>query len=141
MWKSLWVQTPREKRGMLDGINLFFGALLGANLGTLNGLSALDYAHIIVLLAGTVVTLRIFSTTERRIHAYILLTLYVLFIGHRLFIDYEDLQGLTTADRDRLAITLLIWLVSVVLAELTPITKRHGGEAAVKPVAERQPEA
>ena len=139
MWKSLWVQTPREKRGMLDGINLFFGALLGANLGTLNGLSSWDYAHIIVLLAGTVITLRIYSTTDRRSYAYILLAVYVLFVGNRLFLRHEDMEGLTTADRDRLAITLGIWLISVVLAELTPVTKRPASSSRADRDLQREP--
>jgi hypothetical protein len=31
---SIFKYTTRNRRGGIDGLNLFFGALLGANLGT-----------------------------------------------------------------------------------------------------------
>jgi hypothetical protein len=118
--KGLWTQTPREKAATVDGINLFFGALLGANLGTLDGLGLYDYAKIIFILAGTVMTLRIFSTSERRGYAFGLLATYVVAIALFLFLLKRDPAGMAAADVDRLAVTLALWLGSVLLVEFYP---------------------
>jgi hypothetical protein len=79
------VQTHRERRGGIDGLNLFFGALLGANLGTLEQLPLTDYVKLIVLLAFTVVGLRMISTSERRLYALLTLGIYVILVGFVLF--------------------------------------------------------
>ena len=119
MWKNLLVQTRREKRGSIDGVNLFFGALLGANLGSLNGLSINDYAMLIILLAGTVMILRMFTLSERRIYATASLAVYVAVVAAFL-IPPDSLDGLPAADRARLGVTLAIWLVTILLVELYP---------------------
>ena len=118
--KGLWTQTPREKAATVDGINLFFGALLGANLGTIDGLDLFDYAKVIFVLAGTVMTLRIFSTSERRFYAFGLLGGYVVVVGLFLYLPRLDPVGITRADVDRLAVTLTVWLGSVLLVEFYP---------------------
>ena len=75
--KSIFTQTRREKAGTIDGINLFFGALLGANLGVADRLPALSYAQLMALLAGLVVTIRVVSVSERRVYAFGTLAAYV----------------------------------------------------------------
>ena len=119
--KGLWTQTPREKAATVDGINLFFGALLGANLGTLDGLGLYDYAKVIFILAGTVMTLRVFSTSERRVYAFGLLATYVVAIALFLYLLKRD-AGIAPADVDRLAVTLTLWLGSVLLVEFYPMS-------------------
>ena len=79
-----------------------------------------EYALLIGLLAGAVMSLRIFSTTERRWHGYLLLGLYTVVVLEILFSSKLG-AGIAMPDRQRLAITLGIWMISVVLAELTPI--------------------
>lgn len=127
--KGLWTQTPREKAATVDGINLFFGALLGANLGTIDGLGLLDYAEVIFVLAGTVMTLRIFSTSERRGYAFGLLALYVVAVACFLFLLKRNPVGISPADVDRLAVTLTVWLGAVLLVEIHP-TMRAGKDQA-----------
>lgn len=124
---GLLTQTAREKVAMVDGINLFFGALLGANLGTLNGLGLYDYGVIILILAFTVIALRLFSTSERRGYAYSLLAIYSGVIA--LFLYFQRPQGLAPADANRLMVTLGIWLGAVLFVELHP-TRTPGGDQA-----------
>ena len=69
-----------SKEGAMDGLNLFFGALLGANLGTLEGLKLVSYVQLATLLAGTVMALRIVSTAERRGRAVIVLAVWMSFV-------------------------------------------------------------
>jgi hypothetical protein len=127
--KGLWTQTPREKTATVDGINLFFGALLGANLGSADVLGLYDYARLIFILAATVMTLRIFSTSERRGYAYGLLGGYVFLVALFLYLLRRDPAGMSPADVDRLAVTLAFWLGAVLFAELYP-TRDAGQDQA-----------
>jgi hypothetical protein len=115
---GLLTQTPREKSAMVDGIGLFFGALLGANLGTLDGLGLNDYVEIVFVLAATVMALRMFSMSERRLYAYGLLAVYAGMIA--LYLHFQRPAGLAPGDADRLMVTLAIWLAAVVFVELHP---------------------
>lgn len=126
-WTGLMSQTSREKIAMVDGINLFFGALLGANLGTLAGLGFKDYASIVFVLAATVMALRMFSTSERRVYAYSLLALYSGTVA--LFLYFQRPAGLAPGDATRLMITLGIWLGAVVFVELHPTREPEGDQA------------
>lgn len=113
--------TPGGKAGAIDGLNLFFGALLGANLGTMQGVSPFDYFKIIMLLAGTVMVLRMLSTSERRVYMLINVVLYVVLVGGFLLVPQFQPHGVAVADLHRLAITLGVWLVLVLLSEFMPI--------------------
>lgn len=118
--KRIWAQTGREKLGTIDGVNLFFGALLGANLGTLGTLPLRDYGMLIVLLAGMVVTIRLVSTSERRAYAFGLLGFYLALVAAILFVPGLQPKGLAEADLHRIAVTLAIWLGAVMIVEYSP---------------------
>ena len=120
-------QTAREKVAMADGIGLFFGALLGANLGTLGGLSLYDYGVVIFVLACTVIALRMFSMSERRGYAYALLATYAGVIAYVLY--YQRPTGLAPDDAARMMVTLGIWLAAVVFVELHPTRVVDGDQA------------
>jgi Na+-transporting NADH:ubiquinone oxidoreductase subunit NqrB len=129
--KSLFFSSERERSGTIDGLNLFFGALLGANLGTLDGLSLGDYSRLVVLLAGTVVTLRMVSTSERRRTMFALLGLYLLILAAMTFLPRMQPKGLALDDFHRLTATLAIWILFVATTELSPL--RSAGPAAAPP--------
>ena len=126
MWKSVFIYTRAEKQGMLDGVGLFFGALLGTNLAGLDHLGVGAYTVLIGLLAGAVMSLRIFSTTERRWHGYLLLALYTGVVLQILFLSKIG-ASIAVADRQRLAITLGVWMLCVIAAEFTPIKDDTAG--------------
>lgn len=117
---SIWIQTKREKIGTIDGINLFFGALLGANLGTLDTLPLAEYVKLIALLVGLVMTIRLVSVSERRWYALATLALYVALLLGVLFVPFLQPKGLPTSDLHRLAATLGIWVVVTMLVEFYP---------------------
>ncbi|MGZ8999207.1 MAG: hypothetical protein ACXW2T_10175 [Allosphingosinicella sp.] len=129
MLNRMWTQTERERGGTLDGINLFFGALLGANLGSLDGISLTGYALVVLVLAGTVMALRGFAESERRILAASMLGAYVLGVSLLLYRG-TPLEGLAVEDRWRLAITLAIWISSVVMTVLYPTATLKAPQAA-----------
>lgn len=113
-------QTHRERQGAMDGLGLFFGALLGANLGTVERLPLKDYIYLIIILAGTVMTLRMVSTSERRVYALLTLALYVVVVSAFLFLPPLRVEGLSEAAATRLGATLAIWVLAVLLLEYWP---------------------
>ncbi|HEX6741142.1 MAG TPA: hypothetical protein VF079_05035 [Sphingomicrobium sp.] len=119
--KHFFRNTAGGKAGAIDGLNLFFGALLGANLGTVQGLALFDYVKLIVLLAGTVMVLRMLSTSERRTYMLITLGVYVALIAAILLLPQLQPKGMAAADLHRLVATLGVWVAFVLAAELSPV--------------------
>lgn len=126
--KSLLLSTEGGKAGTIDGLNLFFGALLGANLGTLGQMSLAAYAQLIVLLAGMVMALRMLSTSPKRGMMLSVIGVYAILLGATALVPALRPKGMPVADLHRLAVTLGIWLVFVVAAELAPMEKPPLGE-------------
>ena len=114
-------QTQRERMGSIDGVNLFFGALLGANLGTIGDLPLIDYIKLIMILAGTVVTLRVVSTSERRFYALATLGLYVFLVATYLAVPALRPENLSPDAAARLGSTLAVWILLVLTLEYWPV--------------------
>lgn len=117
--KHLFRNTPGGKTGAIDGLNLFFGALLGANLGTMQALDLPQYIELVLLLAGTVMVLRMLSTSERRTYMLVLVGIYIAIIG--VLLVFLPPKGLPAADLHRLTVTLAIWVACILGAELSPV--------------------
>jgi hypothetical protein len=119
--------------GSIDGLNLFFGALLGANLGTLDQLRLVDYVKLTVLLAGTVMTLRMISTSERRLYALGVGAFYALLLGALVLVPDLKPEGLGDQDLHRLVATMAIWMIFVLAIELTPVAAEVPAPSAPPP--------
>ena len=121
--KSLFLATPGDKAGSIDGLNLFFGALLGANLGTMQDIAFGEYVKLILLLAGSVMILRMISTSERRWYALGTAVFCVAGVASVFFIPMLKVKGLSEAAQHKLLATLAIWLACVLLVEFSPAHK------------------
>ena len=119
--------TPGDKAGSIDGLNLFFGALLGANLGTTESLSLPEYVRLVLLLAGGVMALRMISTSERRSSVLAVVGLCIIVLGGLIFVPMLKPMGLAEHDLDKLSATLAIWLTCVLLVEFLPAQKDPPG--------------
>ena len=119
--RDMFRSTSGGKAGAIDGLNLFFGALLGANLGSIQGMTLPYYVELIFLLAAVVMTVRMLSTSPRRTYMLASIALYVV-IGAA-FLLWKPFQpkGVAPADLQRLATTLAIWLALVLFTELSPV--------------------
>lgn len=124
--KRLFRNTAGGKAGTIDGLNLFFGALLGANLGTLQAMPLGAYVEMILLLAGTVVLLRLLSTSERRVYVLATIAFYAAIISAVLFVPKLQPKGMAVGDLYRLVATLAIWVVCILSVELSPV--REAGQ-------------
>jgi hypothetical protein len=121
--KHLFRSTAGGKAGSIDGLNLFFGALLGANLGSMQHMALYDYGQLIVLLAGTVMVLRMLSTSTRRTYMYVTLAVYIGIIAAIMFVPKLQPKGLPLDDLHRLVVTLAIWVVLVLGTEIFPMSE------------------
>jgi hypothetical protein len=130
--RNLFRNSAGGKAGAIDGLNLFFGALLGANLGTMQGMALSEYGQMIVLLAGTVMALRMISTSERRVTMMIVIGIYALLIAGMLFIPKLEPKGMAAGDFHRLVVTLAIWVVFVLLSELIPMQKSDDDASTIE---------
>lgn len=119
--KRLFRNTEGGKAGTIDGLNLFFGALLGANLGTVDRMPLLSYLELIVLLAGAVIALRMLSTSPRRGMMLITLAVYGLLLAGIALLPEFHPDGLAVGDLHRLVVTLAVWILCVPATELSPM--------------------
>jgi hypothetical protein len=125
MWRGLLgldEQSRAEKRAAINGINLFFGALIGANLGSLERLALRDYLLLIIIVSLIVLYLQVVPVARKR-WSY-LTTLGATVAG--LAVLLLTPIGLDIfADRPRpsphLFVTIALWLVSVAMVELRPV--------------------
>jgi hypothetical protein len=130
--RSLFVSTEGGRAGTIDGLNLFFGALLGANLGTLDHLPIWEYIRLIVLLAGTVIVLRMYSTSKRRIMMLVVLGAYAMFLTGMIVLPDLQPRGMSAEDVQRLAATLGVWVLFVIGADLSPMERKQEARGDAK---------
>ncbi len=122
MWRGILGiedQTRAEKRAAITGINLFFGALIGANLGSLERLAIRDYLLLIIIVSLIVLYIQLAPVVRRRwSHLLTLATtvagLYVLLLTPVGLAVFEDRPRPTP----HLFITICLWLVSVATIDI-----------------------
>ena len=124
--RSWFRNTPGGKAGAIDGLNLFFGALLGANLGTIQGMRLANYVQLVVLLAGSVMVVRMLSTSERRVQMLVTLAVYAVLLASIVSVPALQPEGIAESDLHRLVATLGVWVPFVLGAELSPEHKDPG---------------
>ena len=122
MIKTLLTYTQDERRATLTGINLFFSALLGANLGGLSEVGLTDYAKYVILLAGAVTGVLTIGVAQRRSTVISTALAFAVVLGSIIVVP-----GIVGEDFRRMAVTLIIWLVLLLLVRFTPATEGPSG--------------
>lgn len=125
MWRrmvGIEAQSRAEKRAAINGMNLFFGALIGANLGSLERLALRDYLLLIAIVAMIVLYIQLAPVSRKR-WSY-LATLALMVAG--LFVLLLTPVGLEAfAERPRpsphLFVTICLWLSTVAAIEIRPL--------------------
>ena len=136
MWRTLLgidPQTRAEKRAASNGLNLFFGALIGANLGSLEHLALGDYTLVVSMVCVIVLYIQLAPVARQRWLYLVILASYVGFLyvlllapgGLHLFRDRPRPQP-------HLFVTICLWLLCVTYIELRPLEKAEP-PAATKP--------
>jgi hypothetical protein len=134
MWRTLFgidPQTRAEKRASVNGLSLFFGALIGANLGSLENLALRDYTLIASMVCVTVLYIQLAPIARQRwLYLSILLinvgVLYLLLIAPAGLHVFHD----RVRPQPHLFVTICLWLFSVAYVELRPMAKTERPDAA-----------
>jgi hypothetical protein len=127
MWRALLGierQTLAERRAASNGTNLFFGALIGANLGALERLAIDDYLLLILVVALIVLYLQLAPVARRRWQRLFEL---LAATGGLYFLLMTE-AGLAVFESDpkpgpHLFYTIPLWLVSLLMIELRPVER------------------
>lgn len=130
--RNLFKQTRAEKQGYVNGLGLFFGALIGANMGVLTDLAPSEYLKVIMMLAGGVLWLQMLGASRSRLHTLRMLAAVALPVFVLLVFPDARPQGLTERQGHNMVATLGVWLVCIALIELTPVVSEAEEEAAQK---------
>ena len=120
MTKSLFKQTQAEKHSYVNGLGLFFGALLGANMGVLTDLAPSEYLKIIMMLAAVVLWIQMLGASRSRAHTLRMLAAVAIPVVVLVVFPGARPQGLTEQQGTNMVATLLVWLLCIALIELTP---------------------
>ncbi len=121
-WLGLEHQTAAEKRAARNGISMFFGALIGANLGALDRLALGDYVLLIAIVCLIVLYMHLATVAAKRWSTigYLLALvagLYLLLVhdaGARMF------EG--PRPGPQIFVTICFWLASIAIVELRPVS-------------------
>ena len=118
--RLVFTQTHAERRASRQGLDIFFGALIGANLGTIDDMPLEDYASLVAMLAGAGMVLRNVGAARRGMT----LVMVVAYVGLlALLVLRPDIRPAGVGERDllRVYVTLGAWLVGALVVELTPV--------------------
>lgn len=134
LWRRLLgldAQTIAEKRAALNGVSLFFGALIGANLGMTIGMPLRDYALIVAVVCTLILYLYIAPVARCRLSA--VATLLALLSG-LYFLLIHDL-GAAAFDGARptphIFVTICFWVASTLVVELRPLDDSFAGSTNI----------
>jgi hypothetical protein len=127
-WMSWGRMTHAEYRANLNGLNIFFGAVLGVVMAGTDALAPLPFAMTLFLSATLVITILYVSSSPRRITYSLLAALFIAGLPHLL-----PLLTNGAPVPPHLQPTLAVWLAITVLAEFLPREKPSPREPGVEP--------
>jgi 4-hydroxybenzoate polyprenyltransferase len=135
MWRAIVgyeTQTAAEKRAGTSGINLFFGALIGANLGSLERLALRDYVLMICIVALIVLYIQLAPVARKR---WTNLLHLAAMVGGLYVLLMTPMGASVFGDRPRpsphLFVTIALWLASIAVIQMRPVR-----EEPERPVAD-----
>ena len=133
MWRTLLgidPQTRTEKRASVNGLNLFFGALIGANLGSLEQLALQDYTLLISMICVIVLYIQLAPVARQR-WLYLGILVMTVALLYVLLLTPQGLQFFKDRPRPapHLFVTICIWLLSVAYVELRPLARSEAPAA------------
>jgi hypothetical protein len=126
--KSLFKMTEGERRAAIAGVNLFFAALLGANLGNLSTVSLKEHIYLSILIAGAVSGLFVAAVSSRRTLSVAILMAYAILLGTLVVFPRTELTD-AGIQVHTIVTTLAVWTVFLLVMRLTPMLPGDGAEA------------
>jgi hypothetical protein len=117
--KALLRYPENERRATGAGVNLFFSALLGANVGMMNDLPLNDYFKMILLLTGAVTSVFTIAVSERRSVIWSSgAALAIILVG--MGAAFPMVAEASRQQFYRLIMTIAVWLAMLLILRFTP---------------------
>jgi hypothetical protein len=110
------IPTESEIAAHHAGMNVFFGAVLGFVMAGTERLDSLEFAYVLFMVSGAVISILYVSASRQKI-AYSLLTVLLILMLPRLGAPVLD-QGESLPDK--LQPTLLVWTLLSIFIEFFP---------------------
>ena len=108
--------THAEYRANLDGLNMFFGAMLGLVMAGTERLSGPMFGAVLLMISGIVVTILYVSASRHRLGYSVLAVAMTALIPTII----DDLLGARGALPDKVQPTLIVWAVMTIAIEFYP---------------------
>lgn len=102
-----------EYQANLNGLNMFFGAVLGFVLTGTESLNSLQFGFVLALLAGAVISILYISSSRNRL-AYSIYALLIAFTFPELVDLAFRTEGIVP---DKIRPTLVVWTLMTILVE------------------------
>ena len=118
--------TAGEYRANLQGLNVFFGAVLGVVMAGTERLAPFDYGVMLLLLASLVITILYISSSPKRL-LYSTLILIAIALMPQMVTQLIDER---ISSLPYLQVTLLVWALLAILIEFAP-RERNDPPAAI----------
>ena len=118
-WMSWGRMIPGEYHASINGLNIFFGAVLGVVMAGTESLKSWDFAFVLLLTAATIVAILNISTSSRRAIYAVLAAVAIFFLPWLM----ERLISDGAALPDKLQPTLAVWTAMTVAIEFAPREK------------------
>jgi len=108
----------QEYQASLNGLNIFFGAILGVSVGGIETLAPVPFMMLLFMVAAVVIAILYISASPHRIaYAVILMTALGLVLLLR---APTDLLFGSIPLPDKLLPTLIVWTAAVIVVEFSP---------------------
>ena len=132
-WFGLEVQTADEKRAASSGMSLFFGALIGANLGTTAQMALGDYVLVIAVVCLIILYIHLAPVAQKRWKSLAHLT--ALVCGLYVLLVHPVGANVFAGERPSAQIfaTICLWLTSIAMIELRPVAQGGLGSVSAPP--------
>jgi hypothetical protein len=127
-------QSLAERRASENAASLFFGALIGANLGTVEDMPIGDYILVIATAAAIVMYLQLVTVTRHRLFYALNLLAFIVVLWVLLLSPFSDrLFSGTVRPGPHLFWTIVFWLATILTIHMRPLRPEPTAATAVKP--------
>lgn len=122
--KNYFKLTRKEYDASINALNLFFGAVIGVSLGSIDEIATREYVILLISTATVVTTILFVSYSDRR-HWSILLMLVALVVLWWIGASKDNLLVLPS----KLMPTLGVWASMAIVTEFTDIVPEEDKKA------------
>lgn len=115
-------QSLAERTASENAASLFFGALIGANLGLIQDMPIRDYVLIVAILSMTVLYIQLITVGLRRLYYAINLAMVIALLWLVLMSPFAD--GIFTSGESpsaHLFWTIALWLATILTIHMRPV--------------------